>query len=484
MAKKKTKSVYICSDCGASFTRWAGRCSNCEAWNTLEESEDPGSKFSTASTTKSGAPRTLNKILSLSEIPAEENRRQDTGLPELNQVLGGGLVAGSFLLIGGEPGVGKSTLMLEIARRYKGKIYYFSGEESAGQIKIRSERLELKNDDLFISRETDLDGICTRISRDKPALAIIDSIQTVYREGMGNLPGSVSQLKEAAMALMETCKSSMVPLIVTGHITREGSIAGPRMMEHMVDVVLYFETDRLGHLRLLRAVKNRFGPVGEVAIYEMYNQGLREPESIGPGGGAARESAEPGRVFSVLMEGSRALGVEVQALVTRSSFGQSRRMAEGIDNRRLILMSAVLEKYLRLNLAEYDIFANLAGGLTATEPAIDLALCAAILSSYREVPLVGGAAYLGEVGLSGEVRPVGQIMNRIKELANLGFKTFYVPGANKKEIQNDNSMKIALKSALKNNGTGDTNELIIQPLDDVAGLIPIAGEAPANKGMK
>ncbi len=437
MARKKNTTVFLCEECGDEFPRWSGKCESCGAWNSLKEFTPPsapaGGKGASRGSGAGGAPFKLDTLPALSDIPLDEASRGKTGIAEFDMVLGGGLVPGSFILLGGEPGVGKSTLILEIARLFPGTIYYFSGEESASQVKMRSKRMGVESKDLYISRETDLDAVCYRVAREKPALAVIDSIQTVHRSG-GSAPGSPAGLKEAALALMETCKESRVPILVTGHITRDGGIAGPKMMEHMVDVVLYFESDRLGHYRLLRAVKNRFGPVGEVAIFEMHAGGLREPGSLeiveSPGAAVG-----PGRVYSVMLEGSRAIGVEVQALVSRTPYGQTRRMAEGLDSRRLILMSAVMEKYLKINLAEYDIFANLAGGLTANEPALDLALCGAILSSYREEPAPAGTAFLGEVGLSGEVRPVGRVMARIKELTNLGFKTFFVPEANRKEIQ-------------------------------------------------
>ncbi len=266
-------------------------------------------------------------------------------------------------------------------------------------------------------------------------LAVVDSIQTVYGPGNGSTPGSVGQLREAALSLMEACKESLVPVIVTGHITKDGAIAGPRLLEHMVDAVLYFESDRLNHYRILRAIKNRFGPVGEVAIFEMHQHGLREMNTFHST--LLETGATAGRVYSVILEGSRAIGVEVQALVTRASYGPARRMADGLDNRRLILISAVLEKYLKLNLGDADIFANLAGGLSSDDPGLDLALCAAILSSYRELPVPPHTAFLGEVGLSGEVRPVGRVTARIKELANLGFRTFYIPEAEQNEVREE-----------------------------------------------
>ncbi len=431
MSKKKNRSIFVCRECHAEHAHWGGKCDSCGAWNTLEEQQAAPLAHGTATAKKAGSSGVrgrLEPLEPLSAIGAAEESRSSSGIPDLDLVLGGGLVAGSFVLIGGEPGVGKSTLLLEIARSFSHKMYYFIGYESVQLVALRARRLGLEDDAkkgerLFISRETDLESICTRISRERPAVAVIDSIQTVYGAGRDALPGSVAQLKEAAMMLLETAKTSRVPVIVSGHITKDGAIAGPRLLEHMVDTVLYFESDRLNHYRMLRAIKNRFGPVGEAAFFEMYAGGLRALEGLRP---TVIHDSAPGRVYSVILEGSRPIGVEVQSLVSRSAYGQCRRMAEGLDNRRLVLLAAVLEKYLKARLAECDIFANLAGGLTADEPALDLALCAAILSSYQEADLAG-LGCVGEVGLSGEVRPVARLDERIAELTRLGCRRILVP---------------------------------------------------------
>ena len=425
MSKKKTRSAYVCRECHTEHSRWAGKCTGCGAWNTLEELE--AAPLAAAVASPRGVRGRLEPLEPLSAIGSEEEARSATGIADLDLVLGGGLVPGSFVLVGGEPGVGKSTLLLEIARRFPKHMYYFTGEESVQQVALRARRLGIQDnadgDHLFISRETDLDSICTRISRERPALAVIDSIQTVYGAARDSLPGSVAQLKEAAMLLLETAKNSRVPLIVTGHITKDGAIAGPRLLEHMVDTVLYFESDRLNHYRMLRAIKNRFGPVGEAAFFEMGREGLTPLDGLRP---TVIQDSAPGRVYSVILEGSRPIGVEVQSLVSRSAYGQCRRMAEGLDTRRLVLLAAVLEKFLKARLAECDIFANLAGGLTADEPALDLALCAAILSSYQEADLEG-LGCIGEVGLSGEVRPVARLAERVAELTRLGCRRILVP---------------------------------------------------------
>ena len=332
---------------------------------------------------------------------------------------------GSFLLIAGEPGVGKSTLMIEAVRNLQGTVHYYSGEESPAQVKMRCSRMGFDSPGFLLSRETDLDSIVGKILEDRPILAIVDSIQTVQRPGAGSGPGSPGQMREAAMALLEACKTAGSILIVTGHVTKDGAIAGPRILEHMVDTVLYFETDRLNHYRFLRAVKNRFGPVGETAVFEMIQSGLRIVSEIHPDG--ERGPSASGRVYSVIHHGSRAMTVEVQALVVRAAYGPSRRMADGMDTRRLILISAVLEKFLKIHLSDCDIFANLAGGLSSDEPGLDLALAAAILSSFREVVVDPRMAFVGELGLSGEVRSVSGMDRRIRELAGSGFRKLVVP---------------------------------------------------------
>lgn len=290
--------------------------------------------------------------------------------------------------------------------------------------------MQVNPSSIFLSTESDLENIVNRIQTEKPDLAVIDSIQTVYCSGNDSSPGSVSQLRDAAHYIMDVCKKSRIPVIATGHITKEGSIAGPKVLEHMVDAVLYFESDRLNHYRILRAVKNRFGPVGEVAIFEMKQNGLSEVSDLKIG---EMVRSVPGRMFSSMVEGSRALAVEVQALVTRTVYGPGRRMAEGLDTRRLILLAAVMEKFLKLSLSDSDIFANLAGGLNADDPALDLAVCSAILSSYRESPGESLTAYIGEIGLSGEIRPVGHLSARIRELSGAGFKRIFLPASNAKE---------------------------------------------------
>ncbi len=415
-AKYKTSSrtAYVCKNCHARHARWAGKCSHCESWNSIEELQ---------------ARTFLSKELKpLCDLKEEDELRISTRIQDVDQVLGGGLVPASLLLLAGEPGVGKSTLMLELTRNAEHEICYFSGEESAQQILRRAKRMSISNRHLLVSRETDLESICAAINEKKPRISIIDSIQTVYRGDRGGAPGNAGQLREAAVLLLETARQTNCSIFVTGHITKDGAIAGPRLLEHMVDLVLYFESDRSNHYRILRAVKNRFGPVGEIAVFEMIQEGLKTVVDFP----LLLERKEiPGAVHSLIFRGSRPFPVEVQALVCSSS-GPPKRMTEGLDNRRLILLSAVLEKYLReLKLAECDIFVNLLGGFSSDDPGLDLAQCAAIVSSCLEIPLRTRVACLGELSLAGEVRPIERLAQRVKELQNIGFQSIFLPEANK-----------------------------------------------------
>ncbi len=420
MAKKSSRT-FICNSCGATYSRWQGKCGQCGEWNTIDE-DHSAPVVSGGKSSRPAGP--MDELPFLAEIDPEEAARKPTGLDDLDLVLGGGLVPGQLILLAGEPGVGKSTLILEISRRFTGRIYYFSGEESPGQIRMRSDRMKIDGSRIKISREIELDAICNRMSREKPDLLVIDSVQTISsREG--NLPGSPGQLRDAAFALLEASKRSKVPVLLTGHITKEGSIGGPRLLEHMMDTVLYFESDRNNHYRILKSTKNRFGPVGEAAILEMRSDGMTPAQRLSS---TRSEESPAGCVHAVILEGSRPIVVEVQALVSRSSYGPARRVAEGLDTGRLLLLSAVLEKHLKLRLSDYDIFANIAGGFRADEPGLDLALCVAILSSFNEQSVSSNAGVLGEVGLSGELRPASRENLRLKEMATLGFDKIYVSG--------------------------------------------------------
>ncbi len=419
--KKKTSVSYICRNCDAHHIRWAGKCNFCDSWNNIEELS-PEESLETSD---------LFPELSLSRLSElninQEEQRFSSGIKDFDQVLGGGIVSDSLILLGGEPGVGKSTLMLEMTRHSQLQVYYFSGEESVQQVGHRAHRMGIDNNNLFISRETNLERICASITKNKPQVSVIDSIQTMHCPDRPGSPGSVGHLRDAAMLLLESARTAGGCICMTGHVTKDGAVAGPRLLEHMVDVVLYFESDRTNHYRILRAVKNRFGPVGEVAIFQMVPKGLQTVSSLPL---LASRGKISGSVHSLILGGSRPLPVEVQALVTSAS-GPAKRMTEGLDNRRLLLLAAVLEKYCKeLGLASCDIFTNLASGFSSNEPGLDLGQCVAILSSALELLIPADVACLGEVGLGGEVRPVERLSLRIKELYNLGFRTILVPKDN------------------------------------------------------
>ncbi|MCG6167309.1 DNA repair protein RadA [Leptospira sanjuanensis] len=442
--KKKLVRNFICQSCGQDYSRWAGKCESCGNWNTIVE-EVGGERFASSSNGNSQKHKTYKEPTPLDKVGEESLTRMGTGLKELDIVLGGGLVPGSLTLIGGEPGVGKSTLVLEVSRyltQAKKNVLYISGEESPSQIRMRAERMGIRSSNLLLTSETFAENISAMIEGERPSVVFVDSIQTIAREALPNQAGTVTQLRECTQVLLETAKRTGIPVLMTGHITKEGAIAGPKVLEHLVDTVLYFEGDRLNYYRLLRAVKNRFGAVGDLAIFEMFSGGLREVgdrNRIFVSAGAEERS---GSVISAVLEGSRALTVEVQALVSKTGFPQARRMAEGPDTRRVILLAAVIEKYIKIKLGECDIFSNLAGGLNADEPALDLAICTSIISSYLDQPLPKGTCVLGEVGLSGEVRSIGQANLRVKELAGVGMKKVILPEGNLGELEKNLDIQI------------------------------------------
>ena len=409
MAKKK--SVFECIECGYKSAKWMGKCPACGAWDSfVEVSEEKSKSVSKPS-----------KILKFDEIEKEEIERFSSGDSELDLVLGGGIVPGSLVLIGGSPGVGKSTLMLKLAGNINKKVLYVAGEESPGQIKIRAERLGVKNKELFLMPEIVVENIIEEIKKGYD-IAIIDSIQTIYSENLQSAPGSVSQVREATFELMRVAKETKTPVFIIGHITKEGSIAGPRVLEHMVDTVLYFEGEASRELRILRAFKNRFGSTSEIGIFEMTKQGLVSAKNKS----FFSKKALPGSAITVIMEGTRPIVLEVQALVSES-YGIPKRSATGFDLPRLNMILALLEKKLNLPFNQYDVFINVTGGIRINEPAADLAIIAAIVSSYRNRPISKETVFIGEVSLVGDIREVPGLDQRIKEAASLGFKKAIVP---------------------------------------------------------
>ncbi len=420
MARKKP--LYLCTSCGAEHPKWSGRCSVCNEWNTIVAAEAVPHR-QTASL----------RLQPLSEIKDEKLARLTTGIGEFDLVTGGGMVPGSVILIGGDPGIGKSTLVLQIAQSFK--TLYFSGEESPAQIRDRAERLSISPNNINVSPTTSVDEIVKAVENEKPECVIIDSIQTLYHPDIPGYAGSVSQIREAAARIVEAAKSSGVPVILVGHITKDGSIAGPKVLEHLVDTVLYFEGDFTRDFRVLRAFKNRFGSVNEIGLFRMTGKGLAEVTDKNTLFLNPFPSRSPGNAVSASIEGSRIILFEVQSLVGFSSFSNPRRMADGFDLNRLIIITAVLEKHALMKLGSFDVFINVAGGFRITETAADLAVAMAVASSLKNVPIPESTGFLGEIALSGEVRPVTQLHRRIQEFSRSGFETLVLSRSDEKEAR-------------------------------------------------
>ena len=444
MAKEKT--VYVCSACGYETPRWMGKCPGCSAWNTMEE-QAPQASVSQAAPVKANKQRggTGARALRLDEIPEENAARASTGIGELDRVLGGGVVEGSLMLVGGDPGIGKSTLLLQVSEnlaRQGARVLYISGEESARQIKMRARRLGVAADSLLILSENAMDAAEKRWEEIQPDYMIIDSIQTMYRPDMASAPGSVSQVRECASLLMRMAKTTGCAVFLVGHVTKEGAIAGPRILEHMVDVVLYFEGDRQHEYRILRAVKNRFGSVNELGLFEMHEKGMIPVANPSEMLLSERAKNVPGSCVIPAIEGSRPMLVDVQALALQTAYGTPRRTTNGFDAGRLALLLAVLEKRAGVSLFNQDVYVNVAGGLSLSEPAADLALCAAVASSVRDVCIPGDWAVMGEVGLAGEIRAVSQCERRLNECARLGFTSAVLPRENARHLKAPEGMRV------------------------------------------
>jgi DNA repair protein RadA/Sms len=447
----KVKTAYFCQNCGYNSPKWLGRCPSCNEWSTMveevvskDEPEKGNWKF-----TSSGVPKTANKPKTLTEISRNERYRIITDDGELNRVLGGGIVPGSLVLIGGEPGIGKSTLMLQIALSLKDyTVLYVSGEESEQQIKMRAERMSFENDKCFILNETATENIFRQIELTEPDIVIVDSIQTMVSPLIESGAGSVSQVKECTAELMKFSKESDIPVIMIGHITKEGSLAGPKVLEHMVDTVLQFEGDRHMTYRILRTTKNRFGSTSELGIYEMQSEGLRQVSNPSEILISQREEDLSGITIAAMLEGNRPLLIEIQSLVSTATYGTPQRTSNGFDSRRTQMLLAVLEKRGGFRLGTQDVFLNIAGGLKVEDPAIDLAVCASIVSSYEDISIPHLYCFAAEVGLGGEVRAVNRIENRISEAEKLGFKKIFISKFNLKGL-NPSSFKIEIFAASK-----------------------------------
>lgn len=432
MAKGKSKTVFFCKECGFESAKWLGQCPGCKEWNTFVE--EPVVK------SQDGRERVRierKEPSKLSEVSIAHEERTLTGIGELDRVLGGGIVTGSLVLVGGDPGIGKSTLLLQMCQKLVGagkNVLYVSGEESVKQIKMRADRLGKFEQELLLLSETDLDLVVETVSELKPDVVIIDSIQTMYREEIGSAPGSVGQVRETTSALMRLAKGMAISIFVVGHVTKEGIVAGPRVLEHMVDTVLYFEGDGSASYRFLRGVKNRFGSTNEIGVFEMRGNGLVEVTNPSEYMLQGKPENEAGSVVACSMEGTRPILIEVQALVCQTNFNMPRRTAAGTDYNRVNLLMAVIEKRLGLRLGDCDAYINVAGGMRIHEPALDLAIVAALLSSYRNQALDDGSICFGEVGLVGEVRAVNMAEQRVVEAAKLGFRRCILPQVNKKQL--------------------------------------------------
>jgi DNA repair protein RadA/Sms len=444
IVKKKSKVVFYCTNCGYESLKWLGKCPDCNAWNSFAEEEKI--------TTKMPLPREAAAPEKIGEITIKKEMRVSSGFPEVDRVLGGGFIAGELILLSGEPGIGKSTLVLQIAKNLgeEYKVLYCSGEESKEQIKYRGNRLGITNQEILISAENNFENITKIVEKEKPEFLIIDSIQTMYTSDVDSAPGTISQAREISGKLLKLAKNSGMTVMIVGHITKDGGIAGPKLLEHMVDVVLYFEGEKYYQYRSLRSYKNRFGSSSEIGIFEMVNEGLKEVPN--PSKFLLQERAEnaPGSVITAIFEGSRAILLEIQALVSESHYNQGRRVTTGYDYNRINMIIAVLEKKLGVHLSGSDIYVNIVGGIKIAEPAVDLAIAMAIVSSYRNKSIDQDMIVLGEIGLSGEVRSVSNLEKRIKEGEKMGFAKALVP-FNNKSTHNEGNIKL---HKVKNIGDG------------------------------
>lgn len=444
---KKSKTSFFCQHCGYMSPKWLGKCPSCNGWNCFAEE--------LVSEPESGGRAEMKfdgKPLPIEDIPAQEGQRTLTGIAEIDRVLGGGIVSGSAILIGGEPGIGKSTLMLQVMKNLAEngqKVLYISGEESAHQIKLRSNRIGATTKNLLLLVEVSLERILEQIKKVEPAIVVIDSIQTVYSGDLMSAPGSVGQVREASSRLILFSKKNGIPVFLVGHVTKDGSIAGPKVLEHMVDTVLYFEGDSGHAYRIIRSIKNRFGPTNEIGVFEMQDKGLKEVPNPSAFFLEQRPQNVPGSVVVPSLEGTRPILVEIQALVSATNLGMPRRTAIGVDHNRVSLLVAVLDKICGMHLGGSDIFINVAGGIRVEEPAVDLGVVAAMASSFLDRPVDSRTVILGEVGLTGEVRAVSQIEVRVKEAARLGFSRCVVPKTNAKQLTKIGKMEVCAISSLK-----------------------------------
>ena len=437
---KGKKNIFYCQNCGNEEAKWLGQCPACKEWNSFVEEQ-------VSKSVDRGVVKAVGEaqVTTLSHVSVERQARMPTGIDELNRVLGGGVVSGSLVLVGGDPGIGKSTLLLQVCQHVAGvkqKVLYISGEESLAQIKLRANRMGEFGEDLLLLCETNLNIIRGVIEKHKPAFVVIDSIQTMYNEEVSSAPGSVTQVRESTHILMQLAKGLEISIFIVGHVTKEGVVAGPRVLEHMVDTVLYFEGDRHASYRILRGVKNRFGSTNEIGVFEMRESGLSEVKNPSEFMLSGKPENASGSVVACSMEGTRPILIEIQALVCQSNFGMPRRTATGTDYNRVNLLMAVLEKRVGLHMSNYDAYVNIAGGIKMNEPAIDLGIVMALISSYRNQPLDEKMMVFGEVGLSGEVRAVSMPEQRVQEAKKLGFESCVLPQVSIPAVKNITGIKV------------------------------------------
>jgi DNA repair protein RadA/Sms len=444
------RKKFVCQNCGYESIQWLGKCPSCGQWNSFAEEFEKKQKTKTF---KQKSETALVSISTINEKSINKAYKLKTNIKEFDRVLGGGLISGSIVLIAGDPGIGKSTLVLQAVSNLKEKVIYVTGEESLEQISLRSSRLKIKNENLFILPETNLNQILEILEEEKPSVVVIDSIQTIYRDELESSPGTIGQIRECTSSLMDFAKKNNVAVIIIGHITKDGLIAGPKALEHIVDTVIQFSGEKNYSFRILRAIKNRFGSTNEIGIFEMHEDGLKEVENPSQVFLAEREYGASGSVVTSIIEGTRPILVEVQALVTPSGYGMAQRVTTGFDSRRLSILLAVIEKRLNFKLSQQNVFLNIAGGVEIDEPSADLAVCCAIISSIKDIPADSLTCVVGEVGLGGEIRSISNLEKRIQEAQKLGFNKIITP--NQKVNLNLNELKIkviqikTLKEAIK-----------------------------------
>ncbi len=427
----REKSVFVCENCGAKQPKWMGKCPSCGAWSTLVEEVE-------VKLPKNISNKEFEKY-SLDSIFIEENIRYTSNMKEFDRVLGGGLVKGEVVLLTGNPGIGKSTLLLQVSEEYTkyGEVFYISGEESVNQIKYRSQRLGVKNSNIFLINETDIEILESNIKKTKPALVVIDSIQTIYSSLQDSIPGTVTQIRESTLRIIDLAKSLEIPFFIVGHITKDGKVAGPKLLEHMVDCVLQFEGEEGNYYRILRSLKNRFGSTNEIAVFNMETDGMQEVENPSEFFLSERDEKNIGSLVVPVLEGTKVFLLEVQSLLINSSFGMPRRVVQGFDRSRLEIITAIIEKKLGINLGNLDLFINIPGGIAIKDTSADLSVVISIFSVIKETAISQKIAAIGELGLRGEIRKVSFINKRLKELEKLGFTGVYVPESNRKEIENE-----------------------------------------------